>query len=156
MLRVSVSKATFRYVLARAAILMAAPLLTGCGGGTEAGTVSVQGLVTLDGKPVESAGVGFIGREGARLASATTDKAGKFTIRASLGKNLVTVAKESAGPAPPPSDEPMLMPTQGEYQKMQAAVKSEIPAKYGDPKTSGLAVEAKAGMPEVELALSSK
>ena len=50
----------------------------------------------------------------------------------------------------------MLMPTQGEYQKMAEAVKAEVPAKYGDPKTSGLSVEAKEGMPEVELALSSK
>jgi hypothetical protein len=91
----------------------------GCGKAPEAGTVAVNGVVTLNGKPVDKASVAFIGNEGARLATAQTDNAGKFTIRASTGKNVVTVAKASANPAaPPPSDAPQLMPTSGEYQAM--------------------------------------
>jgi hypothetical protein len=130
--------------------------LAGCGGAADPGTMEVSGLITLDGKPVDKASVGFIGREGARLASAQTNAAGKFTIRAAMGKNVVTVAKASAAPARPASDEPQLMPTQNEYQKITQAVQSDVPAKYGDPKTSGLAIDVVAGMKEVEFALSSK
>ena len=102
--------------------------------------------------------VAFIGKEGARLASASTDASGKFKIRAALGKNVVTVAKAPpGGPAPPPSDEPDLMPSEGEYAKMQKAVAaSEVPAKYGDPKTSGISFDITAAMKSVDVVLSSK
>src|SRR5205823_7921813 len=77
-----------------AGLVMAVLCLAGCGGGGgDAGTVAVKGTITLDGKPVDNAAVGFIGKQGARLASAQTDGAGRFTIRAALGKNAVTVAK---------------------------------------------------------------
>jgi hypothetical protein len=113
--------------------------------------------VTLDGKPVTEASVAFIGKEGARLATASTDKAGKFTIQAALGKNVVTVAKAApGGAAPSPSEEPQLMPTEGEYKKIQQAAKSEVPAKYGDPKTSGISFDVVEKMQAVEVSLSSK
>jgi len=129
----------------------------GCGKPPDAGTVDVNGIVTLDGKPVDKASVAFIGKEGARLATAQTDSAGKFTIRAALGKNVVTVAKGSANPPPaPPSDQPMLMPTAGEYQAMVDKVKNDFPSKYGDPKTSGLSFDVTEKMPNIEVALSSK
>lgn len=132
--------------------------LSGCGGGAEAGTVPVQGTVRVDDKPIAQASVAFIGREGARLSSATTDANGKFKLRAALGKNVVTVAKAPPGGAPPPpSDEPQLMPSAGEYAAMQKGLAaSEVPAKYGDPKTSGLAFEIVDKMEAIELSLSSK
>jgi hypothetical protein len=133
-------------------------VLGGCGGPADPGTMMVSGVVTLDGKPVDQAAIGFLGREGARLATAQTDKAGKFTIRAAMGKNVVTVAKAGAPPVlAPPSSESQLMPTTTEYQQMIQNIKTEVPAKYGDPKTSGLSVDVAEGMPkEVELALSTK
>lgn len=138
------------------ALLLAA--LSGCGGGAEAGTVPVEGTVRVDDKPISQASVAFIGNDGARLASATTDSGGKFKIRAALGKNVVTVAKAPpGGPAPPPSDEPQLMPSAGEYAAMQKGVgASEVPAKYGDPKTSGLSFDIKPGMLSLDVSLSSK
>lgn len=129
-------------------------LLTGCGGG-EAGTVTVSGTVTLDGKPLDAAAVGFIGRGGARLATAQTNAAGKFTLDAALGKNVVTVSKASVNPTPAP-DVPMEMPTEAQYQKMLQQAKSEFPARYGDPKTSGLSVEVVEGLEPIEFGLSSK
>src|SRR5436190_2155594 len=123
-----------------AAFALAAVIFAGCGGAADPGAVAINGTVTLDGKPVDNAAVAFIGKEGARLATAQTNTSGKFTIRAALGKNVVTVAKTPSTPAPP-SDEPQLMPTAGEYQKMVQAVKSDVPAKYGDPKTSGLSYD---------------
>ena len=138
-----------------AAVLLMAVL--GCGKAPDAGTVAVNGIVTLDGKPVDKASVAFIGNEGARLATAQTDNVGKFTIRASTGKNIVTVAKAGAAPpAPPSNNEPQLMPTAGEYQAMIEKVKNDFPAKYGDPKTSGLSFDIKEKMPDLEVALSSK
>jgi hypothetical protein len=135
---------------------MIAFLAGGCGGAAaDSGTVAINGLVTLDGKPVDNAAVAFIGRDGARLATAQTNNVGKFTIRAALGKNVVTVAKTPSTPAPA-SDEPQLMPTTGEYQKLVQAVKSDVPAKYGDPKTSGLSYDVTEAMKEVEIALSAK
>jgi hypothetical protein len=138
------------------AAAVAGMLLAGCGGApVDAGTFAINGAVTLDGKPLDNAAVAFIGKEGARLATAQTNTAGKFTIRAAPGKNVVTVSKPSANPTPP-SDEPQLMPSQGEYQKMVVAAKSEVPAKYGDPKTSGLSYDVTEAMKEVEIALSTK
>jgi hypothetical protein len=132
--------------------------VTGCGGGAEAGTVPIEGTVTVDDKPIAQASVAFIGNEGARLASALTDASGKFKIRAAMGKNVVTVAKAPpGGAAPPPSDEPQLMVTEGEYLKMQKAVAtSEVPAKYGDPNTSGLSFDINDKMKTIEVALTAK
>jgi hypothetical protein len=132
--------------------------LSGCGGSNEAGTVPIEGVVAVDDKPIAQASVAFIGKDGARLASASTDAAGKFKLRAAVGKNVVTVAKAPpGGPAPPPSEEPQLMPTEGEYVKMQKAVAaSEVPAKYGDPKTSGLSFDITESMKSVDVVLSSK
>lgn len=143
--------------LAALGCVMGMGLLAGCDGGVEAGTVPIEGLVTVDDKPIAQASVAFIGKEGARLASAMTDASGKFKIRAAMGKNVVTVAKAPpGGAAPPPSDEPQLMPTEGEYKKMQVAATSEVPAKYGDPKTSGLSFDITEGMKSVDVVLSGK
>ena len=124
----------------------------GCGG--EAGSAKVSGVITLDGKPVDGAAVSFIGREGAKLATAQTDSAGKFTLSAALGKNVVTVAKASANPAPAP-EVPMEMPSEAEYQKMVLQLKKDFPARYGDPKTSGLSFDVVEGMEPLEIGLSS-
>ena len=70
------------------ALLVACACLALPGCGTESGTAKVTGVVTLDGKPVDGAAVGFIGRGGARLATAQTDSAGKFTLVAALGENV--------------------------------------------------------------------
>jgi hypothetical protein len=139
-------------------IVAIAAILAGCGlGGGEAGTVSITGTVTLDGQPVDGASVAFIGNGGARLATAQTDSTGKFTLNAATGKNTVTVAK-GAPPvnAPAASDEPMLMPTEGELAKMPPPPPPSFPAKYGDPKTSGLSFDIQEGMSSIDLALSSK
>ncbi|MGE0756062.1 MAG: carboxypeptidase-like regulatory domain-containing protein [Pirellulaceae bacterium] len=139
------------------ALFGVAILLSGCGAENIAGTTQINGVVTLDGAPVDQASVAFTGAEGARLATAQTDKAGKFTLRAALGTNVVTVAKAGDAPAAPVSSSDGLMPTDGEYQQMvKNQPKPGIPAKYSDPTTSGIKLDIKDGMPEVALDLSSK
>jgi hypothetical protein len=135
----------------------------GCGSAGDAGTIEIEGIVTVNDRPVSQASVAFIGNEGARLASALTDSSGRFSVRAAPGKNVVTVAKAPPGDLAPPSDEsdeseePELMPTEGEYAQLQKAVApSEVPSKYGDPKTSGISFDIVAGMESIVLALSSK
>jgi hypothetical protein len=59
------------------------------------------------------------------------------------------------GSAPHPGDEPALMPSSAEQQAAPAP-KSLVPAKYGDPKTSGLNINVKEGMAGVDLSLSSQ
>jgi hypothetical protein len=68
----------------------------------------------------------------------------------------VAVSKAAPAPVIPATEEPQLMPTEQEYAKLQQTGKSEIPAKYADPKTSGLSIDVTEGMQDVELALSSK
>jgi hypothetical protein len=126
----------------------------GCGSDEPAGTVQVNGTVTLDGQPVPGASVAFAGKGGTRLATAETDSAGRFTIRPAEGANAVAVSKGSTSVMPPPTDGDMLMPTDAEFQKMPTP-ETVIPAKYGDPNTSGISFNCVEGM-DVDIALSSK
>jgi hypothetical protein len=52
--------------------------------------------VTLDGTPVEGAGVVFTPEAGGLPANATTDASGKFTLKALLGPHTVAVTKTKA------------------------------------------------------------
>lgn len=138
-------------------LVIALAATIGCGkGGKEAGTVNISGTVVLDGKPLDGATVAFIGRDGAKLSSAHTDRSGQFTLNAAIGRNQVTVAKGEPGPPPTEmSEEDMLMPTEEVLKSMPPPPKSLVPARYADPKTSGIAIEVVEGMESVELSLSS-
>ena len=72
----------------------------GCGGGGGGGGSEATGSVLLDGKPLANAQVQFIAKEGSAIHTATTDAAGKFTLKESAGNNplqpgayVVTVSK---------------------------------------------------------------
>lgn len=59
--------------------------LAGCGAAGNPDlpdTVAAEGVVTLDGRPVDQATVTFIADTGTYHATATTDAAGKFALRA--------------------------------------------------------------------------
>jgi hypothetical protein len=128
----------------------------GCGKGKESGTVTINGTVVLDGSPLDGASVAFIGRGGAKLASAHTDRSGKFTLNAAVGSNQVTVAKGEPGPPPAQlTEEDMLMPTEEVLKSLPPPAKPLVPARYADPKTSGIVIEVVEGMESVELSLTS-
>lgn len=143
-------------------LAVAACLVWGCGRGTIP-TVEVTGTVTLDGKPLEGAMVGFYPASGGPPATGQTDSAGKFTLKAPAGKAKVSVSKTKA---------------EGEVKVDQAAAgaapagtalsgppvaggappptpKSVVPAKYTNAENSGIVVEVKSGMQPVTIELKS-
>jgi hypothetical protein len=137
-------------------------LLAGCGDGADAGRVAVKGSVELDGKPIAAATVAFIGgKGGGALASTTTDKDGKFQLRAAPGMNKVVVSKtESVAPTVSvggASPESSLMGTPEEMsKKAKTQPKDLVPAKYANPDTSGLQFDVSSGMEPLSISLNSK
>lgn len=138
--------------------LMLALVLAGCGGQQRA---TVEGVVTLDGKPLADVVVQFIpepeqGR-GATPASAYTDEAGRYRIEASgsggvcVGPNRVCVSDARlmmpAGGADPSDGTP------GAAPKI-APRRSRVPEVYSDAaRTPHRAVAVRAGVQTVDLDL---
>ena len=131
---------------------------TGCGTGYE----SAQGIVTLEGTPIEGAVVSFSPKEGSTGAPGvgTTNKLGKFTIApmisggptsgAKVGEYLVSVSKAVTADL-----SVWNVPTDAASTKPPRAVeiKHEIPAAYSVPNTSGLSASVKAGVNNFEFDL---
>ena len=66
---------------------------TGCGGGGESApkTVPVSGTLIFKGKPLPKATVSFFGPKAVVPGTAVTDDAGKFSLTAVPGENVITV-----------------------------------------------------------------
>jgi hypothetical protein len=127
----------------------------GCGGDKGPKANFVEGVVTLDGAPIEGVSVGFspVAEKGVG-AVGRTDAAGTFKLSAMqggkseagavAGEYYVTFQKTSTSTTSLTPDDP-------NYKKM-AAVKSErpkvtyaVPQAYGAPTTSGFRVTVKEG-----------
>lgn len=111
--------------------------LCGCGSGRPK-TVAVKGTVTYNGDPVEGASVVFFKEQGAP-ATGETDADGVFVLTtferhdgAVPGDYVVTVAKMESAPDRTGDDR---FP---EKSSSTEKPKSLIPAKYSEPKASGL------------------
>jgi len=84
-------------ILFRVVLLMAVALLCGCNQQSGPPLARVSGLVTLDGQPVQGAGLEFIADAGG-VAYGKSDNAGRYTMSfgnnrqgAIVGKNLVRI-----------------------------------------------------------------
>lgn len=134
-------------------------IATGCGGAGD-DRVSVVGVIEVDGKPVGGVTVAFIGGGGGALATASTDKSGRFQIRVAKGQNKVTVSKvdeEQLVAMKPLKEEDTLMGTDAQVQAMAAkAPKGLIAPRFADPEKSGLQFDIKSGMPELRISVTSK
>jgi hypothetical protein len=151
------------------AVVLAGLLMAAAGCGSGRGTVPVEGIVTLDGQPLENAAVSFVPAKG-RPATAQTDAAGKFKLMtfapgdgAAPGPYKVGVSKMEAPAAPSgnvastsPDGKTMLSGPSSMRGGPPPQPKSLVPSKYLNPNTSELTVEVKAGMEPVKLELSSK
>jgi hypothetical protein len=127
----------------RSILLLTGLAMIGCGGDLpQQKTYPVTGSVTLDGKPLPNITVIFHAEDKSafkwkELPQGTTDSEGKFTIftyknapadGAPAAKYLVGIEF-----TPPPQDN-----DGGDQVKRVKGVR--VPAKYADPKTSGLSV----------------
>ena len=128
------------------ALLALAPPLIGCGP-SRPQTMYVDGVVTLDGEPIEGAAVLFSPEEG-RPASGITDAQGKFELQtfeprdgAVLGKHKVTVTlKKVTGVGADPDG------LSGEVGPGGMQVEWIVPERYSSPATSGLTVDVDADL----------
>jgi hypothetical protein len=144
--------------------------LTGCGSAVS--TEYVEGVVTVDGKPVAEATVMFtpVTQGQGAPATGTTDANGVYKLTAVTvgeakptaeggtlpGDYFVGVIKSVSATAMSEEEAyekgvPYVAPRPGEVPEM----KHEVPQKYNDPKTSGLKVTVQAGKNTIPLELKS-
>ena len=122
----------------------------GCGGAHRLPLAEVEGVVTLDGQPLEGARLMFTPESG-RSAKGVAGADGTFTLTtyrdgdgAVVGKHAIVVFPPGAGGSGRPIDVDQPRPA------------SRLPVSYGDAATSGLTFEVKAeGTNQPKLDLSS-
>jgi hypothetical protein len=97
-----------------AGALLGLILISGCDRGTRPELGTVHGKVTLDGKPLKGAGVGFRPESGARESMGATDAEGNYTLNyirevqgAAIGLHIVRIST-----ANPSAGKPELVPKQ--------------------------------------------
>ncbi|MDX1928578.1 MAG: hypothetical protein SFV81_18755 [Pirellulaceae bacterium] len=147
---------------------------SGCGGGVDFKTVPAGGVVLLDGKPLEGAGVLFMSKEGNKIAEGKTDASGKFTLKTVVGKIMVDGAivgvhkvgiskTESSAPSEPAKKEGE---TPQEMVNRMAGMATDtskfkekfiVAKKYNSPETSQItATVAEGGSTDIEIKVTSK
>lgn len=155
------------FVFSLLAIVTVLPF-TGCQGEKGPKTVTAEGVVTLDGDPVEGAAVVFIDDKGVYPARGRTDETGRFSLdtfeykpgavpgsyKAIVTKTVVTQASED----PPKNDA-----NAGEEAEhaadgggMVESVRNSMPKKYSQPSADFAFVIPEDGTTELKLDLTSK
>ena len=127
------------------AVLAFAAAATGCGGGSEA---VIEGVVTLNGRPLDRGSVTFIPVERGPGASANINPDGTYAARTGSTQGLepgeyVVTVRANADPVPNPQGGP---PTPG---------KLLTPAKYGSSQTSDIRFTVESGKNHLDVKLSS-
>jgi hypothetical protein len=146
-------------------------LAAGCSGSDRPEVAPVRGQVTYQGQPVAGAMVSFLCQGAPRLATATTDESGNYALTtfepndgAIIGSHVVTVKKDPAGlDALPPgvsadakitakSTEAAVQQNMVMMEKAEK-LKSPLPPKFADMRTSDLRKEVVEGDNVINLEL---
>lgn len=156
-------------------LLLTAVIGSGCGGPLRPKLAPVSGIVLYNGKAIEGAVVEFVREKLPVRSMGSTDDSGQFALTtfapgdgAPIGEYQVTVTKRTLAEeseedliiTPPEDIKDSAAKAELWNQRMartvdtkvaaQAAAKKArnlLPAKYADPKTSGLEFEVKDGVP---------
>lgn len=150
------------------AILIVVPVIIGCGGPKGLPVCYVEGIITLDGKPLEGALVSFypaVPGDNTRSAVGYSDASGKYTLTsdgglpqkgALEGNYVVAISKQlvealGAGPVVPvdvsnlPSPSPSIRSERAGGTSSQAKRTDLAPKVYADVSTSPLKATVKKG-----------
>ncbi len=138
-------------------------LLLGCGGGSAneySGPYGqATGVVRLDGKPLtETASLTFLSGDGFAVTGAVNES-GEFRLKYN-GSSDIPVGKYNVGitsnvSAAPVSQNPADFFNADGSTKVVEIKSTKIPAKYGQPGSSGLQIEIKEGSQELKVDLDS-
>ncbi len=134
-------------------VFLALCLASGCGGGTVP-TIPVNGVVTMDDKPLDGAAVTFYAEAGGIGGQARTGSDGKFVIVGGDGKSQglapgkykVTVSK-------------MALPANGQEPVgaiTDADIKNDLPPIYSNPTQTKLSFSVTGDGKPIEIKLESK
>ena len=129
-------------------------MLAGCldSGAKLPPTVPAEGIVTLDGVPVVSGTILFIAEQGDYNASATTDKNGKFAMKAFEEKNGAV-----AGNYFVQINKTLVEKLSEQGGETAVNLKQALPDKYASIGTSGLKYTVpEAGAKDIKFELKSK
>ena len=147
----------------RPAALLLAAALAGCGGGGELDVGEVQGVVTLDGKPLPNAVVTFVPKAGGPSGVGKTDAEGKYQLLtvnergAVIGEHMVSIVCVPETPAAAESyssDDPRYaeaMAKRTNYK--QAKPVTKLPERYN--LQTELVEEVESGSNEINFELKS-
>jgi hypothetical protein len=133
-------------------------VVAGCG--PRDGKLPVSGVVLCDGAPLPQAMIAFVGNAGGTIATASTDKDGKFSLRARPGVNQISVSAFDLSKADEWADIPEELTVMGDAEQQAEAMKNMpkplVAQRFFNSSTSGLEVTVEEGMAEVTLEVTAK
>ncbi len=124
----------------------------GCGGGAKdaPSTINVTGIVTYDSQPLADAVVIFDPKSDGKVATGLTNSSGEFSLKTAGTDGVVAgdynVSVTSSAEVPMPGTE----------EAKNYNPNSVLPAKYGDPNTSGLTATVSNDKTTFEFTLTKK
>lgn len=147
------------------ALGLASIMLSGCNGGPGAGgpTGTVTGRVTIGGQPLEeSVVVTFLGQDGSP-ATALTAPDGRYELTILTSRSIpvghykigISPYDPTESAASAPVDPRQVLDVKTGASTARTQWNSQVPARYGNPATSGLERDVKSGPNAIDLEITN-